>query len=161
MKLYQSRIDLSSEIRQGVIATLNLSLADAIDLSTQSKQAHWNVRGNNFKALHELFDEIHEMSEEHIDLLAERITALGGIAEGTIATVAEKSRLPKYPSQLQNQEAHVKALADGLAQFGSHIRQGIKEADELGDAGTSDLFTEISRSTDKYLWMLEAHIELA
>lgn len=158
MKLHSSKIDLSDEVRQGSINLLNASLSDAIDLAYHAKQAHWNVRGISFKELHELFDELHEEIEEYIDLVAERIVALGGTALGTVQQVAQSSRLSSYPTDIYAQEAHLEALSSTVAEFARYIRQAIQQAADLGDAGTSDLFTEISRGVDKKLWMLEAPI---
>ncbi len=157
--MYDTKNDLPVNTRSKVCKLLNERLADAIDLGAQAKQAHWNVKGPHFIALHELFDTVAESLEEHIDTLAERITALGGTAYGTIAAVARTSRLDPYPEELSDGPQHVAALASALALFGKRIRKGIDQADKLDDAGTADLFTAISRETDKYLWFLEAHLQ--
>ena len=157
--MYKTKIDLSEKIRRNVILILNDRLADAIDLQSQVKQAHWNVKGPNFIALHELFDRVAESVEEHIDELAERITALGGTAYGTIAAAARASSLAPYPENIVEGLQHVNALAAALAQFGKKIRKGIDEAGKQGDADTADLYTGISRDADKYLWFLEAHLQ--
>ena len=157
--MHDTRNDLPARTRAKVIETLNSRLADAIDLGAQAKHAHWNVKGPQFIALHELFDELAESVEEHIDELAERITALGGTAHGTIAAVARTSELPPYPESIVEGLAHVDALAAALAQFGKKIRKGIDAAAKHGDADTADLYTQISREVDKYLWFLEAHLQ--
>ena len=157
--MHDTRIDLPARTRAKVIEPLNARLAEAIDLGAQAKHAHWNVKGPNFIALHELFDKVAEAVEEHIDELAERITALGGTAHGTIATAARASSLPPYPAQVSEGLQHVDALATALAHFGKKIRKGIEEAGKQGDADTSDLYTGISRDVDKYLWFLEAHLQ--
>src|SRR6266508_4286092 len=126
--------DLPESTRGQVIDLLNQRLADAIDLQLQAKQAHWNVKGPQFIALHKLFDEVNEAVEEYVDLLAERVVQLGGIAEGTSATVAERSELPQYPLNIASGEEHVWALSNALASFGERIRRAIDEVDELGDA---------------------------
>ena len=141
-----------------MVNLLNSRLADAIDLGTQAKQAHWNVKGPNFVALHELFDQIAERIEDHVDTLAERITALGGTANGTIALVSRTSTLAPYPTEITDGVQHVDALSSAVASFGAKVRKGIDEAAEAGDADTSDLFTGISREIDKDLWFLEAHL---
>jgi starvation-inducible DNA-binding protein len=115
------------------------------------------VKGPNFIALHELFDKIAESIEDQIDTIAERVTALGGTAHGTLAAVARGTSLKPYPEDISNGAAHVEALATVLADFGKKVRAAIDEAAKFGDAGTSDLFTGISRETDKNLWFLEAH----
>lgn len=155
---YTSRLDLSEHVRKGSIALLQTRLADSIDLEAQTKQAHWNVKGKDFFQLHLLFDKIHEEVEEFVDLIAERITALGGVADGRVQTVAATSSLYEYPLQARGGEAHLKALAGALAQFGKAVRADIDAADALGDKDTADLFTNLSRETDKQLWFVEAHL---
>jgi len=141
-----------------MVELLNGRLADAIDLGTQAKQAHWNVKGPNFIALHELFDQVAEHVEDHVDTLAERITALGGTAHGTVAEVSRASSLKPYPKDIAEGAQHVDALSSAVADFGAKVRKAIDESARAGDAGTSDLFTGISREIDKDLWFLEAHL---
>ena len=156
-KLYATKNDLPEKARVEVIGLLNQRLAEAIDLQTQCKQAHWNVKGPAFIALHKLFDDVNEDVEEYVDLIAERVVQLGGIAEGTVGAVEERSTLPDYPLALSNGGEHVAALSDALAAFGRTIRIGIEEMNELEDAGSADTLTEISRGVDKWLWFVEAH----
>ena len=115
-------------------------------------------KGPNFIALHELFDKVAEAAEEFIDLLAERVTALGGVAEGTIEAAAGHSALPSYPVEIAPEREHVDALSTALALFGKAAREAIDEAAQFGDADTADVFTEISRETDKQLWLVESHL---
>ena len=156
--MFDTRNDLPANVRVEVTELLNARLADAIDLGAQSKYAHWNVKGPNFIALHELFDKVAESIEEQIDTLAERVTALGGRALGTIPAVARNSTLKPYPEDIAEGLAHVDALSAALADYGAKVRAAIETADRLGDADTADLFTGVSRETDKYLWFLEAHL---
>ena len=156
--MFTTRNDLPQTTRAQVIELLNARLADAIDLGTQVKHAHWNVKGANFIALHELFDKIAEGVEDQIDTIAERVTALGGTARGTLAAVSRNTSLKPYPEDISAGLAHVEALASVVADFGRKVRVGIEESAKLGDADTSDLFTGISRETDKSLWFLEAHL---
>ncbi len=156
-KLYATKNDLPEKARVEVIGLLNQRLAEAIDLQTQCKQAHWNVKGPAFIALHKLFDDVNEDVEEYVDLIAERVVQLGGIAEGTVGAVEERSTLPDYPLALSNGGEHVAALSDALATFGRTMRIGIEEMNELEDAGSADTLTEISRGVDKWLWFVEAH----
>jgi starvation-inducible DNA-binding protein len=159
--MHKTRNDLSQKIRSRIEQLLNARLADALDLAAQAKQAHWNVKGPNFIALHELFDKVHAAVVGHVDTLAERITALGGTARGTIPTVARASTLEPYPEDLTSGSGHVAALADRLAAFGARVRAAIDAADRLGDAGTADLFTGVSRDIDQQLWFVEAHLQAA
>jgi starvation-inducible DNA-binding protein len=156
--MYDTRNDLAAEVRGRMVELLNGRLADAIDLGTQAKQAHWNVKGPSFIALHELFDQVAEHVEDHIDTVAERVTALGGIAHGTIAAVSRATTLKPYPRDITEGAQHVDALSAALADFGAKVRKAIDESARAGDAGTSDLFTGISREIDKDLWFLEAHL---
>jgi starvation-inducible DNA-binding protein len=157
--MHPTRIDLSAKTRGRVVGILNARLADAIDLQLQAKQAHWNVKGPNFIALHELFDKIAAELGGHVDEMAERITALGGVAEGTVQAVAGRSRLEPYPLALAEGRAHLEALAGALARFGKSVRKAIDETGKAGDADTSDLFTGLSRAVDKNLWLVEAHLQ--
>jgi starvation-inducible DNA-binding protein len=157
--VYSTRIDIPVEIRSPVNILLNQSLATAIDLKTQIKYAHWNVKGQNFYQLHLLFDEIASEVEEFIDVIAERITTLGGQATGTVRIAAERSELPEYPFDAFDGMDHVAALADRLAIYAKLLRQNIDQTGDLGDMDTNDLFVEISRAIDKRLWFLEAHLQ--
>jgi starvation-inducible DNA-binding protein len=156
-RLYATKNDLPEATRREVVELLNARLADCIDLEAQSKQAHWNVKGPSFIALHELFDQIHSAVDEYADLIAERIVQLGGIAEGTVGIVARRTTLVDYPLVLTKGPEHVAALSDALAAFGRVVRMGIEEMNDLEDADSADVLTEISRGTDKWLWFVEAH----
>jgi len=155
--LYETKNPLPAETRARVVALLNNRLADCVDLQSQCKQAHWNVKGPHFIALHKLFDEIYEAAEEYVDLIAERIVQLGGVAEGTVRAAAERSSLREYPLVLSSGEEHVAALSDVLAQFSDMAREGIAELEELEDPDSMDILTEVSRGVDKWLWFVEAH----
>lgn len=152
--MYGTRNDLPPKLRSKLEKLLNARLADALDLESASKQAHWNVKGANFIALHELFDQVHGSVEQHVDGIAERITVLGGTARGTVQAVAGASSLEPYPQHISDGVEHLLALSDRLADFGKKIRAAIEASDQLGDADTADLFTGVSRATDKYPWFL-------
>jgi starvation-inducible DNA-binding protein len=156
-KMYETENDISEKRRSELNALMNQRLASAVDLQTQMKQAHWNVKGPSFIGLHELFDKVDEAVESYVDMIAERIVQLGGIAEGTARVAASRSQLEEYPLTIADGLAHVEAVARALSTFGHEVRNTINEADELDDAGTADLFTEISRGIDKWLWFVEAH----
>ena len=155
--MYETENDISAQRRSQLNALMNQRLADAVDLQTQLKQAHWNVKGPHFIGLHELFDQVDEAVESYVDLIAERIVQLGGVAEGTVRVAAARSRLEEYPLQIADGHAHVEAVAKALSTFGQEARATINQADELDDADTADIFTEISRGIDKWLWFVEAH----
>jgi starvation-inducible DNA-binding protein len=157
--LLTTQNDLPDKVRRGAVDLLNQQLADALDLSLQAKQAHWNVKGPNFIALHELFDKVVEELLEHADDIAERAVALGGTALGTARITAKTSRLAEYRPDISSGREHVIALSAAIADFGASARAGIDAANALGDADTADLFTAISRGVDKLLWKVEAHTQ--
>jgi starvation-inducible DNA-binding protein len=156
-KMYETENDISEGCRAQLTVLLNQRLASAVDLQMQMKQAHWNVKGPNFIGLHELFDKVGEAVESYVDLIAERVVQLGGIAEGTVRVAVSRTRLPEYSLEIADGMAHVEAVARALSTFGEEVRSTIDEANGLEDAGTADLFTEVSRGIDKWLWFVEAH----
>lgn len=156
---FDTRNDLPTDVRSRMIALLNQQLADTFDLLSQTKQAHWNVKGPRFIALHEMFDDFAEGLEGYVDEIAERVTALGGYAMGTLRMAAKASSLPEYPTDVIGDMDHVRALAERYAALAASTRRAIDTAAEAGDQDTADLFTEVSRSLDKWLWFLEAHLQ--
>ena len=154
--MFKTKNDLPECIRIKAVELLNAQLADALDLQTQIKQAHWNLKGPQFIALHELFDKINEDVEDYVDDIAERAVQLGGVAEGTARMAAQRSSLGEYPTNAVEGRAHVEALSSALAAFGKSVRKAI---DDSNDLDTADLFTEISRGIDKWLWFVEAHLQ--
>jgi len=139
------------------ILLLGTALVHAVDLHRHAKQAHWNVGGPNFTALHELFDRIAAAADRDADLLAERLVALGGTADGRVATVANRTTFGEYPLDARQGEAHIEALSNSLATFGSVAREGVSQAADWGDADTADLLTQVSGDLDKSLWLVESH----
>jgi len=156
--MYATKNDLPEKTRREMIELCNARLADAIDLQTQTKQAHWNVKGPHFIALHELFDKVNDDVEGYVDLLAERAVQLGGTALGTVRSVAQRSTLAEYPLKIASGRQHVDALSSALAAFGKVVRAAIADSDRAVDDDTNDIFVEISRGVDKWLWMVEAHL---
>lgn len=150
---------LTDNARKTSISELNARLADAIALSLAIKQAHWNVKGPNFIAVHELFDTVHANNQQHVDTMAEQIQTLDGVAVGTAEAVAKGSTLKEYPTDLTKSADHIKALCERLRDHGEKLRAAIEATDEAGDANTADLFTAASRTADKDLWFLESHLE--
>lgn len=158
-RLHATRIDLPESERVKTVDLLNKTLASVLDLKTHVKQAHWNVKGKDFYQLHELFDQMATEVEEQVDLVAERITTLGGTALGTARVAASTSVLPEYPHDIFQGGEHIKALAERYASFGHHVRDAIETTQNWGDASTADLYTQISRGIDMRLWFLEAHLQ--
>lgn len=158
-KLHKVRHDLPEDKRAKLVELLNQNLADVSDLRGQTKHAHWNVKGRDFYQLHILFDKLYETLDEPIDMIGERITALGGTALGTARQVAARSKVAEFPADVFEGLAVLTALADRYAQVAKSVRQAIDHADELRDKDTADLFTEISRELDKALYFLDSHLQ--
>ncbi|MGE3769386.1 MAG: DNA starvation/stationary phase protection protein Dps [Bdellovibrionales bacterium] len=150
--------DLASNVRAKVVPILQTAQASALDLMGQCKQAHWNVKGPNFIALHEFFDKLHDTVEVMMDDLAERVVALGGMAEGRLDQAAKASTLPAYTAKT-SEEDHLKALVQAFSSFAQQTRAAIDQTGEFGDQATADLFTSITRELDKQLWMIESHLK--
>lgn len=156
--MHPSRNTLAEPIRMQSVALLNRHLAAAIDLHAQMKQAHWNVRGLAFIAIHELFDKVSVEVESYSDALAERAGGLGGTARGTIQVAVEQSFLSPYPLGIADEKEHIFAVSGALAGFAESVREAINLATAFGDVDTADLFTEISRGIDHQLWFVESHV---
>jgi len=158
-RMYPTQNYLDEGVRREMVTTLNRVLADTTDLATQSKAAHWNVKGTNFYGLHQLFDEMHEVFEAHADTVAERITALGGQAEGTVRIAAANSRVPEFRLDAVTGPECVEQLADHLAVHDANLYHGIQHANQVDDLDTADLLNEISRDVSKQLYFLESHLQ--
>lgn len=159
MALHSTRNDIPAKQRTRLCDLLNARLADAIDLAAQAKQAHWNVKGPQFIALHGLFDALHTAVAAQVDELAERITALGGTADGTVASVAKRSSLPGWPRDTVRGAECLAAVAAALAAHGAQLRKAIRTAAKADDDVTADLFTGMAAEIDKQLWLVEAHLQ--
>jgi starvation-inducible DNA-binding protein len=157
--MFSTRNDLARDTREELVALLNQQLADTFDLYSQTKQAHWNVKGAQFYQLHELFDKLAAEVTGYVDMIAERATSLGGLALGTVRMSAANSQLAECELDVTDSLPTVEALAERYAALARSTRQAIESAEGLGDADTADLFTEVSRGIDKALWFLEAHLQ--
>jgi starvation-inducible DNA-binding protein len=150
---------LTDNARKTAVAELNARLADALTLSAAVKQAHWNVKGRNFIAVHELFDSVFASLQLHVDEMAERVQQLDGTAIGTVEKVAKASSLKEYPTDLTKAEDHLKEICARMRDYGEKLRAAIDVTGEAGDADTADLLTAASRAADKDLWFMESHLE--
>ena len=157
--MYHTFNTLSENIRSKSAELLNRHLAAAIDLHAQVKQAHWNVRGPAFIAIHELFDKVADAVEGYSDTIAERAGALGGTAQGTIHMAVKRSFLEQYTLGVADEKAHIAAVTMAFAGFGDSARKAIDGSAAFGDQDTSDVFTEISRGVDHQLWLVESHLK--
>ncbi len=158
-RTFETRIDIPERARDELVELLNARLADSFDLYSQMKQAHWNVKGSDFIQLHLLYDDVAESVLGFVDAIAERATALGGLALGTARMAASSSTLDEYPVGAIAGMDTVVAISDRLAAYAALVRAGIDAAADLGDQTTADLFTEVSRAIDKHLWFVEAHLQ--
>ena len=158
-RTFETGVDLTADVRAAMVMLLNEQLAANFDLQSQVKQAHWNVKGIHFYPLHLLFDDLAEHLADLTDELAERVTAIGGYATGTVRMAAASSTLPELPVDINDGMDYVQALVDRYSIYGSNLRAGIDAADAAGDMDTADLLTEASRAIDKDLWFLQAHLQ--
>ena len=158
-KQYPSRVELPREQKGELIALLNQQLANLTDLYTQTKHSHWNVKGPNFYGTHKMFDALAETVEENIDKVAERLTALGGVAHGTVRMAASATELDDFPPDLAQTLDVIGFMAKQYSQAGNSARTAIDEADELEDAGTADLLTDVVRDLDEALYFLDSHLQ--
>ena len=159
VKMHQTKISLDLEKRKKSIALLQQGVVDSINLAIMCKQAHWNVKGETFIAIHELFDRVHEKVQDYSDMMAERLMSLGGTTQATLPSIKKQSRLAPYPEDIFSTKAHIDALSSVIAHFGGFVREAIDQSAASGDLGTSDLFTAFSRDLDHFLWFLEAHLQ--
>ncbi|MCC4295917.1 DNA starvation/stationary phase protection protein Dps [Aurantimonas coralicida] len=158
-KMHKTMNPISENIRGSMVELLQTHLATAVDITYQTKQAHWNVKGMNFIAVHELFDDLHEETEEYVDTIAERLTAIGGQAHGTVQAASKNSLLDPYPLDLVKSEDHLKRLTESYAKWSAAVAEGIEEASEAGDPLTEDLLTAIGRGLDKGIYFMESHFQ--
>ncbi|HEX2940794.1 MAG TPA: DNA starvation/stationary phase protection protein Dps [Rhodopila sp.] len=158
MKMHPTKNNLQSNAKSVSIELLNARVADCIDLALLTKQAHWNLRGREFIAVHEMLDGFRTQIDDFVDTMAERVTQLGGTALGTTQTTAKGTTLPPYPTDIYAVPDHLRALIERYGQAANNVRQSIDQAAEAGDADTADIFTGVSRGLDKALWFLEAHM---
>lgn len=156
---YHTKNDLPENVRHSIVGVLNQSLADTTDIQSQFKFAHWNVKGPDFYQLHLLFDEIAEELASHQDLIAERATALGGQALGTVRLAATNSRIPEIATDAVTGQDFLNVLASNLAVHAANLRQDVMIAEQHGDEDTQDMYTELSREVDKLLYFVESHLQ--
>ncbi len=158
-RLHKTNNDLKNNAKAVSMEILQARMADGIDLGLVTKQAHWNLKGPQFIGIHLMLDGFREEQDEWVDMMAERITQLGGTARGTVQEVGRETSLKPYPTDIYAIADHLHALIERYAACANSIRKNIGDTDDAGDAGTADLLTEVSRGLDKQLWFLEAHTQ--
>jgi starvation-inducible DNA-binding protein len=159
MRAHPTANNLSTNAKKAAIELLNARVAEGIDLALLTKQAHWNLKGPQFIAVHEMLDDFRDQIDTHVDTMAERVVQLGGTALGTTQTVAEGTSLPPYPTNIYAIKEHLAALIERYGAVANALRRNIDDAAEAGDTDTADIFTAASRYLDKALWFLEAHVQ--
>jgi starvation-inducible DNA-binding protein len=159
MRMHRTVNDLNANTKQAAIEILNARLAEGIDLALLTKQAHWNLKGPQFVAVHEMLDGFRTQIDGHVDTMAERMVQLGGTALGTVQIVTQASTLTPYPTDIYAIKDHLAALIERYGAVANSVRRSIDQAEEAGDADTADIFTAASRDLDKALWFLEAHLQ--
>ena len=156
--MFYTKNDLPEDVRQNIIHLFQELLSDGIDLMLQTKQAHWNVKGSQFIAVHKLFDRIHKEVKEGVDNVAERIVQLGGVAQGTCQVISKNTTLPEYPLNIFDWQEHAEFLSDSIAAFCSLTRKGIDQVSDWNDPVSEDILIKISRDLEKDLWFVESHL---
>jgi starvation-inducible DNA-binding protein len=159
MRMHKTKNAVKSNAKSQAIELLNARVADGIDLALVTKQAHWNLKGPQFIAVHEMLDGFRTQIDDYVDTMAERVVQLGGTALGTTQVVAKATKLEAYPTDIYAISDHLGALIERYGSFANAVRENIDQSDEAGDADTADIFTEVSRGMDKALWFLEAHVQ--
>ncbi len=158
-RMYPNRVALSDDIKKQVVAVMQQPLAEGLDLYSQAKFAHWNVKGDNFYQLHLVFDHVAKVIFKQVDPIAERITQLGGVANGTVRQSAYSSTINEYPVETINGMDHVRALADSLGHYCQNLRETSDKVDDIGDGPTSDFFNQLIVDAEEQLYFLESHLE--
>ncbi len=155
---FPTRVALPESARMRMVEVLNERLADFLDLERQSKQAHWNVKGPRFQQLHLLFDATAVLATKWADDIAERAVQLGGVAEGTVQVIEERTQLTPSPLSADDSDEWVRVVSDAIAACANAARVNIEDAEEVDDAVTADLLTGIVGEADKQLWFVESHL---
>src|SRR5688572_8160811 len=140
--MYRSPSHLPEAARIDLAEALNARLADGLDLRSQIKVAHWNVKGPQFAALHPLFESFALGLDGHNDAIAERAVTLGARALGTARHVARRSTLPEYPQETTRDLEHVRLLADRFDHYLVGLRDARAVALRHADDDSADLLTQ-------------------
>ncbi len=158
-KLLSTRNKLPTKAKTEVVELINNSIASLIDLQLQTKQTHWNLRAPQFIAIHEMLDTFYAELDKYVDVLAERITQLGGTAYGTLEAVTAKTTLEAYPAGIHTWQSRLEHFSDVIAVSSALCLEAIETADNAGDAITADIFTQTARGIDLWLWKVESHLD--
>ena len=155
----KTRNTLPTKTREKMSDEINARIATLIDLQLQVKQTHWNIRGPQFIAIHEMLDKLYADLDKWVDAMAERITQLGGAAYGTLDAIKGSSSLDKYPTQDLTWQDRMEHLADVIAASSTETRDSIEVAEDAGDPVSGDIITDAARGLDLWLWKVESHLD--
>ncbi len=159
-KTVQSRptkLEFNEPVRLESIRILNGHLVDFLNLALITKQAHWNMRGPNFIAVHEMLDPFNEKLLEYADTFAERVVQMGGTAYGTPEIIVSETSFDEYPLDISSVDEHLRELLTRYAMTANNVRADIDAG--LADAATIDILTTAVEDLDKYVWFMESHLQ--
>jgi starvation-inducible DNA-binding protein len=157
--MYRSPSRLPEDARTKIAEALDATLADGLDLHSQIKVAHWNVKGPHFAALHPLYETFAVALAGFNDEIAERAVTLGARVHGTARHVAKASRLPEYPAEAVRDLDTVRQLADRIDTYLDGVRKARDVAQAKDDQDTVDLLTGVVEEFEKHAWFLRATLE--
>ncbi len=154
--MYKSPTPLPEKVRRKIASSLNERLVDGLDLHSQIKVAHWNIRGPLYATLHPLFETFAVSLATHNDSIAERAVTLGSSVSGTARYVAKHSALQDYPAGTTKDLDHVRLLADRIEKYLVGLRQTRDLGEKEDDVDSVDLLTSIITEFEKHVWFLRA-----
>jgi len=157
-KMVPTALDMATENRKKLAAILNQTLADMSDLKSHAKQAHWNLRGENFVSYHKLADKVADEADAAADSVAERCAQIGGYVYGLLSHAAKNTTVPAFPEDVNDEEDCMDALLESVSHICGTCRKNIAATQDLSDYATSDMYIDITRAFDKLAWMLNASL---
>ncbi len=152
-------IALEDNARTQSVTILNQILADTMTLRDLYKKHHWQMSGATFYQLHLLLDTHYEAQADLVDMIAERIMALGGISIAMAPDVAEMTKIPRPPKGREDVPSQLARLLEAHEIILRQAHEGAEAADEAGDDGTNDLLvSNIVRTGELQVWFIAEHL---